>query len=69
MDLVTSMLSIFKSVNCTDREYKLIKQKLDFGIRKAEVLLDRSREDNVPEFMTTHLANRLADAREHLKAI
>ena len=39
MDILGSMFSIVKNVSETDREFKILKEKLVFHIKKAETAL------------------------------
>ena len=56
MDLIASMLSVLKNVGETDREFKLLKEKLVFHIRKAETALKKyQKERHVHSFIKENL--------------
>lgn len=65
MELITSMFSIVKSVSDTDRDFKILKQKMEYGIKKAETVLEKSKQEHhVHSFVAVNLNNRLQDAKE-----
>lgn len=39
MDLISSVVSLVKNVSETDREFRILRDKLLFNIKKAESLL------------------------------
>lgn len=64
MDILSSMLSIVKSVSDTDREFKILREKLLFHIQKAEATLKRTmRDQHCHSFIREHLENRLKEAK------
>jgi hypothetical protein len=64
------MVSLVKNVNETDREFKILKEKLVFHIKKAETALEQYRKENhVLNFILDNLESRLRDANERLIVI
>lgn len=63
MEIFSSVLSIVKNVGDTEREFKILKDKLVFHIKKAETaLLKYNKEDYVHSFILVNLQGRLKDA-------
>lgn len=70
MEIVTSVLSIVKGVKETEREFRILKDKLVFHIKKAETaLLKYSNEQHIHSFILINLEGRLKDANERLEAL
>jgi hypothetical protein len=64
MELITSVLSIVKNVGEKDREFKLLKEKLTFQIKKGEGTLKKLMNDpHVHTFIRDNLERRLSDAK------
>lgn len=61
------MLSIVKSVSDTDREFKLLREKLVFSLKKGDAALNKyNKEHHVQSWVAEHLESRLRDGREKL---
>lgn len=59
------MLSIVKNVSDTDREFKLLREKLVYNIKKSEAALTKYyKERHVQAWVAEHLERRLEDARD-----
>lgn len=64
------MVSLVKNVSDTDREFKILKEKLVFHIKKGEAALKQYRKENhVLNFIADNLESRLRDANERLVVI
>ena len=46
MDILSSIFSITKNVTEIDREFRILKEKLVFHIKKAETALDHFKSEN-----------------------
>ncbi len=44
MELISSMLNIVKNVSDTDREFKLLREKLVFNIKKGDASLQKYKK-------------------------
>lgn len=44
MELISSMLNIVKNVSDTDREFKLLREKLVFNIKKGDASLHKYKK-------------------------
>ena len=63
MELISSVLSLVKNVSDKDREFKILKEKLVFHIRKGENVLEKyQKEHQVMNFIADNLEGRLRDA-------
>jgi len=70
MELISSMLSLVKNVSETDREFKILREKLIFHIKKAETALEKyQNEQHVMSFIADNLEGRLRDANERLAVV
>lgn len=70
MELISSVLSLVKNVSDTDREFKILKEKLVFHIKKAETVLQKyQKEHHVISFIADNLKGRLRDANERLVVV
>jgi hypothetical protein len=64
------MLNIVKNVNDTDREFKLLREKLVYNIKKADAALAKyQKEHHVQSWIAEHLERRLKDARDKLVSL
>ncbi len=67
MELISSVFSLVKNVAETDREFRILKEKLVFHIKKAETVLQTYKKENqVLPFILQNLEGRLRDANERL---
>ena len=67
MELISSIFSIAKNVSETDREFRILKEKLTFHIKKAQTALNRfKQEHHTLTFIADNLEGRLRDAQERL---
>lgn len=67
MELITSIFSMAKNVSETDREFRILKEKLVFHIKKASNALQNFRQDHhTLSFIGENLEGRLRDANERL---
>ena len=70
MEFLASIFSLAKNVTETDREFKILKEKLDFHIRKAEKALKMlEKQHHIDDMYINNLSARLRDAHECLAVI